>query len=80
MVVRAFLTSELIDQLEPPDKGELWIADTHQPGFGIRLWAGKSKPAALHTPSGYQRPKVSHIAARSIFGIHLACPLGNSEG
>lgn len=37
------LTSEIVDTLTPPERGERWIPDQATPGFGVRLWA---------TPSG----------------------------
>lgn len=42
MVERVKLTSEFIDSLEPPSRGERWIADTVVRGFGIRLWSNNS--------------------------------------
>ncbi|SDE28344.1 hypothetical protein [Rhodospira trueperi] len=38
-MARRLLTEEFIDSLEPPEKGEIWIADTRIRGFGVRLWA-----------------------------------------
>lgn len=42
MVRRAVLTEDFVRSVEPPDRGEVWIADTRLRGFGLRLWAGKS--------------------------------------
>lgn len=42
MVNRCHLTPEFVDSLQPPETGEIWIADTHQKGFGLRAWAGKN--------------------------------------
>lgn len=42
MVERRKLTVDLINELEPPLKGERWIADTEVLGFGLRLWGGKT--------------------------------------
>lgn len=42
MVRRSRLTAEFVDSVSTPVSGESWIADTLQPGFGLRLWAGKS--------------------------------------
>lgn len=36
------LTPELVNSLEIPHQGERWIADSHLPHFGLRLWAGKN--------------------------------------
>lgn len=36
------LTSKFINEIQPPAKGELWIADTEVKGLGLRLWATKS--------------------------------------
>lgn len=38
MVERAILTPRLVENLEPPMSGELWVADTLQKGFGLRMW------------------------------------------
>jgi integrase len=35
------LTPDLANALKPPDKGEVWIADSHLPHFGLRAWAGR---------------------------------------
>lgn len=42
MVQRAILSQRLVDESEPPEKGERWIADTVQRGFGLRLWRSPS--------------------------------------
>ena len=38
MVERATLTQRLVDEAEPPERGEKWISDVRQKGFGLRLW------------------------------------------
>lgn len=35
------LTSEFVDALLPPERGEIWIGDNHLDHFGIRAWSGK---------------------------------------
>jgi hypothetical protein len=40
---RRYLTPEFIDRLVPPTRGDRWIADTSLRGFGVRLWAGKTR-------------------------------------
>ena len=42
MVERRILTESFVNSVKPPEKGERWIADTKQKGFGLRLWANKS--------------------------------------
>ncbi|MEA3002931.1 MAG: hypothetical protein QOH81_1719 [Sphingomonadales bacterium] len=37
----AYLTTELVDGIDPPAQGEIWFADNHLKYFGIRAWAGK---------------------------------------
>lgn len=41
MVRRAILTETFVDEVEPPSKGEQWIADTKIRGFGLRVWRNK---------------------------------------
>lgn len=36
---RRLLTAELVDSVERPEVGEIWIADTAIRGFGLRVWA-----------------------------------------
>jgi hypothetical protein len=43
MVERRKFTAEFIDELLPPTKGERWISDADLPGFGIRLWGGRTQ-------------------------------------
>jgi integrase len=38
---KACLTPEFVDGIDPPTRGEIWIADTHLKHFGLRTWAGK---------------------------------------
>lgn len=38
MPERLILTPKLVDQAEPPQRGERWIADLKLRGFGLRLW------------------------------------------
>ena len=42
MVDRAILTQIIIDEAEAPISGERWISDTHQKGFGLRIWRAKN--------------------------------------
>lgn len=43
MAERRLLSESFVDNAQPPDNGERWIADTAVCGFGIRLWGGKTK-------------------------------------
>jgi len=57
MVRRAYLTAEYVDRIELPANGEQWIADTAQPGFGLRIWAtpngvGKAYSVRATSPEG----------------------------
>ena len=58
MVERARLTKSIVDRAEPPIRGESWIADTQQRGFGLRLWrspngeAGKNYCVRVSDPRG----------------------------
>lgn len=59
MPVRALLTPSLVDSLKPPEKGELWVADTLQPGFGVRCWSsagGGNIAYAIRATSASGRP------------------------
>jgi integrase len=38
---KACLTPEVVEAIDPPTQGEIWIADTHLKHFGLRTWAGK---------------------------------------
>ncbi len=38
---RRLLTPEFVDGIMPPERGEIWIADTRVRGFGLRVWASK---------------------------------------
>lgn len=38
MVQRRFLTPDFVNSVQPPVKGEVWIADTEVKGFGLRLF------------------------------------------
>ena len=38
MVRRAELTPEMVNRTQPPDHGEIRIADTKCDGFGLRVW------------------------------------------
>src|SRR5262245_17394385 len=38
MAERRLLTEEFVNAVEPPPRGEKWIADTEVRGFGLRLW------------------------------------------
>ncbi|MCD6035083.1 MAG: hypothetical protein K0R63_824 [Rickettsiales bacterium] len=40
---RKKLTASFVESLTPPIRGEKWISDTILPGFGIRLWGGKTQ-------------------------------------
>jgi integrase len=39
--MKACLTTEYVDSLIPPEKGEFWIGDEHLRHFGVRGWTGK---------------------------------------
>jgi len=39
MVQRRLLTPDFVNNIRPPENGELWIADTKVRGFGLRLFA-----------------------------------------
>lgn len=41
--MRRRLTPKFVDQLCPPPRGEIWVADTAIPGFGIRAWSGREE-------------------------------------
>jgi hypothetical protein len=41
MVQRRLLTADFVNNILPPEKGELWIADSKVRGFGLRLFASK---------------------------------------
>ena len=59
MPVRALLTPSFVDSLAPPDAGELWVADTLQPGFGLRVWSnasGGNKAYAIRGTSASGKP------------------------
>lgn len=47
--MRRFLTEEFVSKVQPPEKGEHWIADTGVRGFGLRLWAPNGKAFAIRT-------------------------------
>jgi hypothetical protein len=36
------LTSEIVDDLTSPERGETWLGDNHVAHFGVRAWAGKT--------------------------------------
>lgn len=38
---KVFLTPGLVDSIDPPAQGEIWIGDAHLDHFGVRAWAGK---------------------------------------
>jgi hypothetical protein len=42
VVNRRLLTPKFVDDFQPPAKGEIWISDTQQRGFGLRAWASKN--------------------------------------
>ena len=56
MVQRRFLTPNFVNSVQPPAKGEVWIADTKIKGFGLRLFAssrtGKSLSIRLSDERG----------------------------
>ncbi len=56
MVQRRFLTPDFVNSVQPPAKGEVWIADTHVKGFGLRLFAsdklGKSFAIRVQDETG----------------------------
>lgn len=35
------LSAEIVDAVQPPKKGEIWLGDNHVRHFGVRAWAGK---------------------------------------
>ena len=41
--MRRLLTKDFVNDIMPPEQGELWIADTKVRKFGLRLWATKSR-------------------------------------
>jgi len=51
MVQRRLLTTDFVNNVLPPKKGELWIADTKVRGFGLRLFAsgGEGKSFCVRT-------------------------------
>lgn len=42
MTKRRVLTSEFVDSVVAPTRGERWISDTKLKGFGLRLWGNKN--------------------------------------
>ena len=46
--MRRHLTRDFIEGLSAPTSGEVWIADTEIPGFGVRLWATKGNGGAAY--------------------------------
>lgn len=38
---RVCLTPEFVNEIEPPERGEIWISDSHVRYFGLRVWSGK---------------------------------------
>ncbi len=40
-MAKVCLTSEFVDSIASPQRGEVWIGDNHVPHFGLRVWAGR---------------------------------------
>jgi hypothetical protein len=57
VIQRTYLTEQYVDEIELPPRGERWIADSAQSGFGLRVWAttngiGKAYSVRATSPDG----------------------------
>ena len=71
MVQRRLLTADFVNSVQPPAKGEVWIADTKVKGFGLRLFAsmqgGKSYSIRVSDKSKRTVRRTFNIYKSSIY-------------
>lgn len=74
MVERAILSKRIVDEADAPARGERWVSDTIQRGFGLRIWRspkGESRKAycirALDNSGKPVRRTLPHWQASSLF-------------
>jgi hypothetical protein len=68
MVQRRLLTPDFVNSIQPPEKGEQWIADTKVKGFGLRLFAsgGQGKTFAIRVTNK------EGTTVRRTFGVYYS--------